>query len=176
MGQYYIIVNLDKKQFIDPCKFGDGWKLIEFADSTPGTMTALAVLLANGNGRGGGDLDSNDPIIGSWAGDRIVIAGDYADPGRFVPKSMKKKLFERNLEEYTQNSLEMGASDKKKCAKTTANLHSLAINFFEDISEKVILALCDDPSLREELIKSIPKEVKKNLAPQLVEKKLARSI
>ena len=46
MGQYYIIVNLDKKQFIHPHKFGDGIKLLEFADSTPGTMTALAVLLA----------------------------------------------------------------------------------------------------------------------------------
>jgi len=176
MGQYYIIVNLDKKQLILPHKFGDGVKLLEFADSTPGTMTALAVLLADGNGRGGGDLDSNDPIIGSWAGDRIVIAGDYADPGKFVPKSMKKKLFERNLEEYTQNSPEMRASDRKKCAKATANLHFLAEAFFEDISEKVILAMADDQYIGDELIKSLPEKVKKNLAPQLVEKKLARSI
>jgi hypothetical protein len=26
-----------------------------------------------------GDLRSNHPIIGSWAGDRIAIIGDYAD-------------------------------------------------------------------------------------------------
>jgi len=176
MGQYYVIVNLDKKQYIHPHKFGDGMKLLEFADSTPGTMTALAVLLADGNGRGGGDLDSENLIIGSWAGDRIVIAGDYADPGKFVPKDMKKKLFERNLEGYSQNSPGMRASDKKKCAKATANLHFLAEAFFEDISEKVILAITDDRWLGEELIKSIPEEVKKNLAPQLVEKKLAKSI
>jgi len=41
-------------------------------------------LLADGNNRGGGDLHSDHPIIGSWAGDRIVIAGDYADKGKFT--------------------------------------------------------------------------------------------
>jgi len=46
-------------------------------------MAGLAVLLADGNGRGGGDLRSENPIIGSWAGDRVVIAGDYADEGNW---------------------------------------------------------------------------------------------
>ena len=91
MGQYYHIVNLDKKQYLHPHKFGDGLKLREFGASGDGTMMALAALLADGNGRGGGDLHSDHPLIGSWAGDRIVIAGDYADDGRFVDNS------ERNL-------------------------------------------------------------------------------
>ena len=84
MGQYYLIVNLDKKQFLHPHKCGDGLKLMEFACSASGTLTALAILLADGNNRGGGDLRSDHPVIGSWAGDRIVIAGDYADEGRFT--------------------------------------------------------------------------------------------
>jgi len=84
MGQYYLIVNLDKKQFLHPHKCGDGLKLLEFGCSANGTLTALAILLADGNNRGGGDLHSDHPIIGSWAGDRIVIAGDYADEGRFT--------------------------------------------------------------------------------------------
>ena len=84
MGQYYLIINLDKKQFIHPHKFGDGLKLLEFGASGEGTMTGLAILLADGNNRGGGDLRSDNEIIGSWAGDRIVVAGDYADKGRFV--------------------------------------------------------------------------------------------
>lgn len=84
MGQYYIAVNLDKREFIKPHDFGDGAKLLEFACSTEGMMMALAVLLADGNNRGGGDLRSDDPIVGSWAGDRIVIAGDYADKGKFT--------------------------------------------------------------------------------------------
>jgi len=79
MGQYYLVVNLDKREYLYPHKFGDGLKLLEFGASGCGTMIGLAVLLADGNGRGGGDLHSDNPVIGSWAGDRICIAGDYAD-------------------------------------------------------------------------------------------------
>lgn len=84
MGQYYLIVNLDKKQFLHPHRCGDGLKLLEFGCSANGTLTALAVLLADGNNRGGGDLRSHHPVIGSWAGDRIVVTGDYADEGKFT--------------------------------------------------------------------------------------------
>jgi hypothetical protein len=84
MGQYYLIVNIDKKQFVQPHKCGDGLKLLELACSATGALTALAILLADGNNRGSGDLRSHHPAIGSWAGDRIVIAGDYADDGKFT--------------------------------------------------------------------------------------------
>lgn len=79
MGQYYYVINLDKKQYLHPHRFGDGLKLMEFACSGEGTMTGLAILLADGNGRGMGDVHSNHSVIGSWAGDRIIISGDYAD-------------------------------------------------------------------------------------------------
>ena len=82
MGQYYLIVNIDKRQYLNPHKCGDGLKLLEFASGSCGTLAALAILLADGNGRGGGDLHSDNPVIGSWAGDRIAIAGDYADEGK----------------------------------------------------------------------------------------------
>jgi hypothetical protein len=84
MGQYYMVVNLDKKQYIRPLAFGDGSKLLEFGCSAGSTMTALALLLASGNGRGGGDHPSTAPPVGSWAGDRIVVAGDYGDNGLFT--------------------------------------------------------------------------------------------
>ena len=83
MGQYYMIANLDKSEFLCPHKFGQGLKLMEFSGAGHSIMQALAVLLADGNGRGGGDLRTDSPLIGSWAGDRIVVAGDYADPDRF---------------------------------------------------------------------------------------------
>lgn len=98
MGQYYLIVNLTKKQFLHPHKFGDGLKLMEFGGSGSGTMLGLAVLLASGNGRGGGDLHSENPIIGTWAGDKIVIAGDYDDEGKFVRG--KRNLFFVAEEKY----------------------------------------------------------------------------
>lgn len=69
MGEYYLTINLDKKQYIDPHAFGDGAKLFQ----QPTTGQALIVLTADGN-----DLNDeyNNPIVGAWAGDRIVVAGD----------------------------------------------------------------------------------------------------
>lgn len=86
MGQYYKVANLDKKQIIHPHRFDDGMKLREFGCSSLGTMTGLAILLAVGNGQGGGDLRSNHPIIGSWAGDRIAIVGDSAEDYKEISK------------------------------------------------------------------------------------------
>ena len=84
MGQSYTVINLDKNQKLDPRAFDDGRKLEELACSSCGTMTALALLLAVGNGRGNGDCDEAadpDHLIGSWAGDRVAIVGEYAKPG-----------------------------------------------------------------------------------------------
>jgi len=80
MGQYYRVINTTKKEFLEPDTFGDGSKLGEFGMSSYGTMTALAGLLANSNGRGGGDYQDN-AMWGRWANDNIVIAGDYAEAG-----------------------------------------------------------------------------------------------
>ena len=97
MGQYYKIVNIKKKQYITPHTFGDGSKLMEFSMSANGVLAGLAILLADGNGRGGGDLHSENDIVGSWAGDNIVVAGDYADDGKFVKEA------DRNLYNVASN-------------------------------------------------------------------------
>ena len=83
MGQYHKVYNIDKKQFIHPHKIGHGLKLLEQVGFDKSASSALFLLLANSNGRGGGDA-SHHPLIGAWAGDRIVVQGDYArvtDPG-----------------------------------------------------------------------------------------------
>lgn len=81
MGQYFYVVNLDKKQYLHPHRFEDGLKAVELA-SGDNTMRALAMLLTKSDGGGGGDF-APDPtgIIGSWAGDRIWIVGDYDSSG-----------------------------------------------------------------------------------------------
>lgn len=105
MGQYWIPVNLDKREYIHPHKLGSGLKLWEQLASSPGVGAALIILTAAmPEARGGGDLDldenwhgperpatSRGPgkmpgdyptiarrTIGRWAGDRIAIVGDYA--------------------------------------------------------------------------------------------------
>lgn len=107
MGQYWIPVNLDKKEFVNPHKLGTGLKLWEQLANHPGTGAALVILCAAmPEQRGGGDFDldtnwhgpertipehSCKPAvmpdvyqtiaartIGRWAGDRIALVGDYA--------------------------------------------------------------------------------------------------
>jgi hypothetical protein len=84
MGQYHIPVNLDKKQTVNPHKLATGLKLWEQLANNPGTGAALVVLLASAsNGDGGGDLQTGNPVIGSWRGDRIAFVGDYDDNSRY---------------------------------------------------------------------------------------------
>jgi hypothetical protein len=87
MGQYWYPVNLTRREFIHPHKLGSGFKLWEQVASHPGVGAALVILCAAmPERRGGGDLspiagDVNEKIVGRWAGDRIVLVGDYAEDG-----------------------------------------------------------------------------------------------
>jgi len=130
MGQYYKIVNLDKQQYLDTYTFNDGAKLLEFGCSSEGCLTALAILLADGNGRGGGDLHSESPIIGTWAGDRIVVAGDYADNQKFL-----------SVDQIAKHKMLKNGEDP--------NLFDYAEEHFIDISEKALIAMLDDQFIYE---------------------------
>lgn len=105
MGQYRLVVNLDKKQYIHPHRLGDGAKLMELST----TATALCVLLADANGQGGGDCRSNHKVIGSWAGDRVVVTGDYADEGLYgVPEDAS--LYDHAQEDFEDISAAVKAA------------------------------------------------------------------
>lgn len=159
MGQYYLVCNLDKEEYIHPHKFGDGMKLMEFGDSASGTMLGLAVLLADGNGRGGGDLFSarhkeelkecregkrkwedidwsraGVEIAGRWAGDRIVIAGDYADDGKFLTQEQIDRYLRENPED---------AKHLREYNRTAPNLFEYAERYFRDISDEVIAQIAE---------------------------------
>lgn len=150
MGQYYRIVNPKKRQYLHAHKFGDCLGLLEFGSSGSGTMLGLAVLLASSNGRGGGDLNSDNPIIGSWAGDPIVIAGDYADEGEHVPpKDIEKFRQHMNADPAYVDHLRRRGIDPNTVVPT---LYDVADALYEDISDKVILALCDGPYERKALV------------------------
>lgn len=72
-----------------PHALGDGLNLVEQAGSSRGGIgSALILLLAASNGYGGGDLCAADPngVVGRWAGDRIAIVGDYAEPEDLAPE------------------------------------------------------------------------------------------
>lgn len=108
MGQYWKVVNLDKREVVRPHKLGVGAKLGEQVGSGHGTPDALFILVAAmREGRGGGDFDwdsnyygpertqsrehaTGAPVveaynevakrtIGRWAGDRVTVVGDYSE-------------------------------------------------------------------------------------------------
>jgi len=152
MGQYYKVINLDKKQFLNPYAFGEGIKLLEFIPASCGALTGLGILLASGNGRGGGDTSTRisypakkkdevlyeidwvcEEIVGSWAGDRIVIAGDYDDEGKFLTQ---------------EDCAGLSISERKKGKTVTVpaslkniNLYHVAAEKFKDISHLTLYAM-----------------------------------
>ena len=86
MGQYHLTYNLDKREIINPHGLGMGIKQAEQIGGEWSVGDFLALLLAGtGEKRGGGDFATShvdgEQVIGRWAGDRVVVIGDYADPG-----------------------------------------------------------------------------------------------
>jgi hypothetical protein len=77
-------------------------KLLEQVGFEKSASTALFLLLANSNGRGGGDAKDH-PMIGRWAGDRIVIQGDYA------VSSDRAFISDEELETFTDISSDVKA-------------------------------------------------------------------
>jgi len=108
MGQYWKLVNIDKREWVSPFRLGSSLKLWEHLAQCEGYGRALTVLLsAQVESRGGGDLDidqnwhgpertfpahNSSPgpmppeyaniarsVIGRWIGDRVLIVGDYQE-------------------------------------------------------------------------------------------------
>jgi len=123
MGQYWYVVNLDKREFINPHDLGAGLKLCEQLGTYPGTGAALIVLCAAmPEARGGGDFDMDknwhgperkfpehnvEPgpmpeeypaiarrTIGRWAGNRIALVGDYAERGDLLDEFQAENIYE----------------------------------------------------------------------------------
>lgn len=84
MGQYHMPVNIDKQEYLNTHILGSGMKMVEIIWNT-GVPAAMTVLTSCSHMRGGGDVmfdnDALCKIAGRWAGDRIVIVGDYTEPG-----------------------------------------------------------------------------------------------
>ena len=77
MGQYFKIVNQDKKEVINAWDLGGGAKFWEWLWNPQARV--FVWLLRKSDEGGGGDI--NDPerfeTLGRWAGDRVTLTGDY---------------------------------------------------------------------------------------------------
>lgn len=123
MGQYWKVLNLDRKEFVHAHDMGCGLKLCEQIASHPSPATAMFILCAAmPEPRGGGDFDLDvnwhgperkdytaaGPMpehypaiaartIGRWAGDRIAVIGDYAETGDIKREKRKGDLTEPEM-------------------------------------------------------------------------------
>ena len=90
MGQYWGMINLDRREILNTHAFGAGCKYVQQWFEGP-LYSAMMVLLTDMTslGKGLGDFRLHKmpdllrqlvvPVIGSWAGNRLVFAGDYTE-------------------------------------------------------------------------------------------------
>jgi|SRR5690349_1766844 len=85
MGQYFLIANITKKEYLIGNCAGHGLKFIEQYN----TMVLLRYLIRQSTEGGGGDIDYDGKYCGRWAGDRITMVGDY-DESHLFDKAQNK--------------------------------------------------------------------------------------
>lgn len=74
MGQYHYLANLDTNEFV---QLG-GAKQYEQTFYNGDLAHAMYLLTMTSPARGGGDWPGTE-VSGRWAGDRVVIIGDYTE-------------------------------------------------------------------------------------------------
>ncbi|MEK7561042.1 MAG: hypothetical protein AAB539_03750 [Patescibacteria group bacterium] len=83
MGQYFKIVNEDKKEVVNAWDLGGAAKFWEWLYNPQASV--LVWLLRKSDGDGGGDIPTDEreryQTLGRWAGDRIILIGDYDSSG-----------------------------------------------------------------------------------------------
>lgn len=109
MGQYHTICNKTKKEKLNAHALDNGLKLCEQTGWDGSTSTILMCLLSNSNGRGGGDFSGEEVYKhnGRWAGDEIVVQGDYAEVGD------PAYISEEELATYTDISSELAGVQRE---------------------------------------------------------------
>jgi hypothetical protein len=108
MGQYHMLVNYDKREFVHPHNIGLGLKQWEHIGFEGGTLSdALYILTMTSPRRGGGDLPETE-VSGRWVGDRCFVLGDYTE-ATDLPEEMKgDTLYSEVLNEFADISKEVG--------------------------------------------------------------------
>ncbi|KAI8830611.1 hypothetical protein BJ741DRAFT_619370, partial [Chytriomyces cf. hyalinus JEL632] len=133
MGQYYLLINIDKKQALPALsdddslmtldRFSSGMKMAEQLENL-GKKPMLAVALLQTSP----DKPPKNPLIGSWSGDRIMLIGDECD--EVPPCVTEQELAE--MEQY-----KAGIKFSKYAWETYKQLDHL--KFFDHIDELTTL-------------------------------------
>jgi hypothetical protein len=105
MGQYFRLINLDKKEYVDPWDIGGSAKLWEWcANSQCGV---IPFLLRRSSEGGGGDVQKDYRLAGRWAEDRIALVGDYDESKLFDAAEKKFRNISQELVEEFNDFIEV---------------------------------------------------------------------
>ena len=96
MGEYYMYLNLDRKEYLDIDFLGGETKAFGLGRNLG--ARALGLLLMHGVGH------DEHPLIGSWAGTRVVALGDYAKPNLFGIQTVSAEEPKWNLYDLATES------------------------------------------------------------------------
>src|SRR5579872_2520097 len=80
MGQYHRPVCIEAEEGLRPHALDNGPKEGEQGFDYPGTPHAMLALVCARGGNMPADC-SQSPVIGKWAGMRVLVQGDYAEDG-----------------------------------------------------------------------------------------------
>ena len=78
MGQYHHPVCIEAEEGLSPHSLGCGLKEGEQGFTRPGTPNAIVALVCARGGNMPADC-SQSPLVGRWAGKRVLVQGDYAE-------------------------------------------------------------------------------------------------
>ena len=102
MGQYHHPVCIEAEEGLNPAGMDSGLKEGEQGFNRPSTPAAIIALVCARGGNMPADC-SQSPLIGRWAGKRVLIQGDYAEdddiPGWKGPRLSKLYRAIRPVEE-----------------------------------------------------------------------------
>jgi hypothetical protein len=106
MGQYHLLVNIDKREYLDPRSIALGVKQWEHQSHPQWTMAgsvadAMYILTMTSPARGGGDMPATD-ISGRWAGDRVMVVGDYTEDEDLPAHFLAGQIYGEAQENYTE--------------------------------------------------------------------------
>lgn len=101
MGQYFLLANITKREVVDPGKLN---QLVKFKEWLSGDQARVLVwLLRRSDESGGGDIDDPDryETLGRWAGDQVLLVGDYDSSGLYKEAGRSfKDISEKLRQEY----------------------------------------------------------------------------
>ena len=100
MGQYFLVVNTDKKQFIDAWKFGEG---VETLQAVSGYHAQAIALLTC---RMDQVRDTAGNLLGSWSCDQVIAAAEYASTENGAASNLYKTAREE-FEDISYKALAM---------------------------------------------------------------------